>query len=70
MEKRLSPESSNIMLAEYDNENKTLVIEFKGGSRYRYKDVPEEVWIAYKGAESVGKFFYKYIKDKYDYERG
>lgn len=70
MEKRLSPESSNIMLAEYDKENKTLVIEFKGGSRYRYKDVPEEVWIAYKGAESVGKFFYKYIKDKYDYERG
>lgn len=69
MEKRLSPESSNIMLAEYDKENKTLVIEFKGGSRYRYKDVPEEVWIAYKGAESVGKFFYKYIKDKYDYER-
>lgn len=70
MEKRLSPESSNIMLAEYDKENKTLVIEFKGGSQYRYKDVPEEVWIAYKGAESVGKFFYKYIKDKYDYERG
>lgn len=58
------------MLAEYDKENKTLVIEFKGGSQYRYKDVPEEVWIAYKGAESVGKFFYKYIKDKYDYERG
>lgn len=57
------------MLAEYDKENNTLVIEFKGGSRYRYKDVPEEVWIAYKGAESVGKFFYKYIKDKYDYER-
>lgn len=58
------------MLAEYDKGNKALVIEFKGGSRYRYKDVPEEVWIAYKGAESVGKFFYKYIKDKYDYERG
>lgn len=58
------------MLAEYDKGTKTLVIEFKGGSRYRYKDVPEEVWIAYKGAESVGKFFYKYIKDKYDYERG
>lgn len=69
METRLSPESSNIAKGEYDKAEKVLYVTFKNESRYKYLNVPEEVWTAYKGAESVGKFFYKYIKGKYDYER-
>lgn len=69
METRLSPESSNIAKGEYSKADKTLTITFKNGSSYKYINVPEEFWIAYKGAESVGKFFYQYLREKYDYER-
>ena len=69
MEIRKSPESSNIAQAEYSKADKALFITFKNGGRYKYSDVPEEAWLAYKGAESVGKFFYKYIKGKFDDER-
>lgn len=70
MEQRLSPESSNIAKAQYEKETKTLMIEFKNGSRYLYKNVPEDVWKSYQGTDSVGKFFYKYIREKYEYEKG
>lgn len=66
---RLSPESSNISRGEYNAENKTLSITFKKGGIYNYHLVPEDVALAYKGAESVGKFFFANIKDKYPYTK-
>lgn len=66
-ETRLSPESSNIAKGEYDAETKVLTIHFKRGGIYPYCDVPPDVWAAYKGTESVGKFFLAYVKDKYHF---
>jgi len=66
---RLSPESSNIAKGEYNAAEKTLTITFKRGGVYRYDGVPEDVALAYKGTESVGKFFFANIKDKYPYTK-
>lgn len=66
---RLSPDSSNISQGEYNAAEKTLTITFKRGGVYRYDGVPEDVALAYKGAESVGKFFFANIKDKYPYTK-
>ncbi len=67
---RFSPESSNITRADYNPETSVLTITFKNGGVYHYHNVPTDVWLSYKGSESVGKFFYTYIKDKFDFTRG
>lgn len=66
---RLSPESSNIVKGEYNAADNTLTITFKRGGVYKYNWVPEDVALAYKGTESVGKFFFANIKDKYPYTK-
>lgn len=66
---RLSPESSNIAKGAYVAETKELEITFNNGGVYIYSDVPVEIARAYKGTESVGKFFYAYIKGKFDYTK-
>ncbi len=58
-------ESSQIAAIGHDGVD-TLQIDFprKGGgvSRYQYTGVSPELFEEFKGAESVGSFFYKYIK--------
>ena len=46
-----------------------LVIKFKNGGYYRYKDVPPDVFWNFYQAESHGKFFYQNIKDKFITEK-
>lgn len=46
-----------------------LIIKFKNGGYYRYKDVPPKVFWDFEQAESHGKYFYKNIKDKYVTEK-
>lgn len=43
-----------------------LEVQFKGGSRYRYKDVPITVWELFKNSESKGSFLAKEIKGKFE----
>ena len=64
-----SVNSSNIAKMGYDPTRKILVIEFHSGSKYAYKDVPEEVYDNLVHAESVGGTFHRDVKTKYDYER-
>ena len=46
-----------------------LIIRFKGGSIYRYKDVEPSVFWKFYQAESKGKFHAKNIKNKYEFEK-
>jgi len=57
--------SSNVARARYTDGD--MEVEFKGGSLYRYKDVPEKVFNGLLKAESVGRFLTSEIKDKFDY---
>lgn len=68
-------ESSQIKAIGHDGVD-TLQIDFPrkdgGVSRYQYSGVSPELFEEFKGAESVGSFFYRHIKpfaDKYPYTR-
>lgn len=72
-----SVESSQIDAVGFDADTQTLAIQFKGkgdapGSVYHYSNFTPEDFAAFKGAESIGRYFYKNIKpakDKYPYVR-
>jgi hypothetical protein len=62
-------DSANLAFAEYDPETKALEITFKNGWKYRYKDVPHEVFNDLCSAESAGRFHAAEIKNTYAYEK-
>jgi hypothetical protein len=61
--------SSNLKNAEYDLENKSLVVEFNNGVKYVYDDVPHEKFSQLRLSESQGKFFNTEISKKYKYKK-
>lgn len=50
----------------YDQESRTLQIEFKTGSIWDYLDVPQDVYDELITSDSVGKYFLSNIKGKYE----
>ena len=62
-------ESSNIVRTEYDTETKDLVVEFNNGIKYKYDDVPHQVYTKFRMSESQGKFFTTDIAKKYPYKK-
>lgn len=54
-------ESSNIMAVGYDEGEQALVVEFRGGSRYRYGRVPKAVFEELMAAPSKGSFMHRRI---------
>ena len=60
-----SVSSTNINKIGYDSTAKHLVVEIKGGKQYRYDNVPENVYTAFKNAPSKGKYFAASIKNNY-----
>jgi len=60
--------SSVVAGVEYDDESRQLDIRFASGKRYRYFDVPADIYAGLLDAESQGKFFNKEIKDAYRFE--
>ena len=61
--------SSNIKSAEYDTETKDLVVEFNSGAKYKYNNVPHQVYTKFRLAESQGKFFTTDIAKQYSYNK-
>lgn len=61
---RQSVRSSNIASIGYDETNEILEIEFLRGGIYQYLNVPSFVHDELMEAESHGKYFATYIKDK------
>jgi hypothetical protein len=71
MERRLRVhefDSSAIDRGAYDLAARTLDLWYKGGDRYRYFGVPEEVFDALLAASSAGEFVNREIKPHYRYE--
>lgn len=66
----IAVESSNLQAIGYDPDNMELYVDFLNGSRYRYFDVPEDVFDEFQVADSKGKFLHQNIKlPGYEYER-
>ena len=61
--------SSNIKSSEYDTETKELVVEFNNGAKYKYDNVPHQVYTKFRLAESQGKFFTTDIAKQYSYKK-
>lgn len=62
--------SSNIASSSYDTNNYTLFITFvKGDLKYKYDNVNPEDYNELQSAESTGKAFIEFIKNKYTGER-
>jgi hypothetical protein len=61
--------SSNIVRTEYDTADKTMITEFKNGTRYEYEDVPHNVYAEFRLSESQGKYFNSKISKVYKYKK-
>ncbi len=67
--KRLSVISSKIASIGHDAEAKVLEVEFLNESVYRYRGVPESVYISLLRADSQSKYIKSYIKGRYRQEK-
>ena len=45
--------SSNIVRTEYDTADKTMIAEFKNGTRYEYEEVPHNVYAEFRRISSA-----------------
>lgn len=61
--------SSWIVSVGYDEARGILEVEFASKAIYRYRGVPPEVYGAFMGAESKGRFLNRNIRDEYPYAR-
>ena len=62
---RQSVQSSNLRSVGYDPITKILEIEFHSGGIYQYTNVSESIHSALINAPSKGKYFARYIKDRF-----
>ena len=53
----------------YDEETRTLEVEFHRGGIYGYFDVENSVHVELMSASSKGRYFNAHIKDRYSYQR-
>jgi len=61
--------SSNIAQVGYDTAEKVLRIVFQTGAIYDYTNVDELTYRQLLQSPSVGKFFHRYIKGSFDFNR-
>jgi hypothetical protein len=61
--------SSNIRSIGYDVAQRVLEVEFFSGKVYRYADVPAELYVEMRGAESIGRYFGARVKGVYACEQ-
>jgi len=61
----ISVASSNLSGVHYAADTRTLTVEFKNGSQYKYEGVPPEDYDDLMSAPSKGAHFNDYIKNQY-----
>ena len=59
--------STVIERADYYAEQKFLDVRYRSGKTYRYIDVPEDEYQAYKNSFSKGKYLNQFIKTNYGF---
>ena len=52
----------------YETDASALIVVFVSGKVYKYKHVPEKIYLQMKSSLSKGTFLNKYIKGHYDFE--
>ena len=61
--------SSNIIRADFDPEQATLLIEFTSGGTYEYRGISRETFLGLQNAQSAGAYFARQIKNRYPSEQ-
>ena len=61
--------SSAIEAVDYEPVGQQLTVELTNGHAYRYLDVPQSTYEAFKAAESKGRFYNDHIRDAFLYDR-
>ena len=62
-------ESSSVAAVGYDAQAMVLEVAFNHGAVYQYSDVPEAVYRALVGADSVGRYLNAHVKGSYAFVR-
>lgn len=62
-------ESRAISIVDYDPEQEVLKVEFVERGTYTYSGVSLDTYVDFATAESQGRYFNLYIRDKYPYEK-
>lgn len=53
----------------YSARREELTIMFTDGTGYKYSGVPRNMFVAFKEAPSKGKFFNRFVREGYNYEK-
>jgi len=61
--------SSNIIESAYNVDTKKMTVKFNNGMEYEYNEVPHEMYVQFRLAESQGKFFSSKISKNYEYKK-
>ena len=62
--------SSNLEIVEYNNKTKELKIKFLNSPDvYYFKNVPGKIYAGMMWSNSKGKYFHKYIKNKFNFTK-
>lgn len=64
-----SVDSTSIESIGFHARRKLLEVKFRAGVTYRYSGVPKSVFIAFRKADSKGRFFSQQIRGRYDFLR-
>jgi hypothetical protein len=64
-----TPESSSIARFKFSEPNQILVVQFKNGRTYQYRNVSSEVFTSLLNACSKGTFFNQNIQGRYQYSQ-
>jgi hypothetical protein len=58
-----------LVSAGYDAASAVLELEFRSGEVYAYFHVGPATYASLRDSDSVGRYFHRYIRGKYAYER-
>ena len=61
--------SSHVQKVEYNDDCKSLRVEYQNGRVYNFSNVPADVYEELVLAPSVGKFLNEFVYENYDYTR-
>jgi hypothetical protein len=55
--------SSLVESVGYDPEEEILEVELENGRVYQYREVPENTYQEFRAADSLGRYFNRYIRE-------
>jgi hypothetical protein len=64
----LATDMSSFVKSFFWYEDRTLIVNFKGGKSFRYHGVPKVIVEDFQKADSFGKFLHENLKNKYEGE--